>query len=145
MELPKATPKDKYAKASFSFAESQYNLCKCKPAAQSHPLFCYQTSEKTWSNVEILHRLKLQTWQRITYGQLYHKCKVTVPNPAGLLHQNRMRLSSSSHWKNEAIYDLEDSKLQGGMFEDFSLINSNRFYYPLPPVLLLVLFIFTLY
>lgn len=47
--------------------------------------------------------LKLQTWQRITYGQLYHKRKVTVLNPAGLLHQNRMCLSSSSHWKNEAI------------------------------------------
>lgn len=50
-----------------------------------------------------------------------------------------MRLSSSSHRKNEVIEGLEDNKLEGGMIEDFSLINSNGFYYPLPPVLLLVI------
>lgn len=88
--------------------------------------------------------LNLQTWQKITYGQSYHKHDAAVLNPAGLLYHNRMRLSSSSHPKNKVISCLEDNKLEGVMFKDFSLINSHRCCYPLPLALLLVFFRHTL-
>lgn len=131
---PRTHLKDKHARALPVLCRARSVTCvSAKQLHKATSYFVTKRVERHESKCKFFRALplKLQTWQKITYGQSYRKHAAAVLNPAGLLYHNRMRLSSSRHPKNKVISCLEDNKLEGVMFKDFSLINSRRCHYPL--------------